>query len=56
MMEGWPKIIAPFAQTGFVGSLGLYPGWLFSPLLAVMQFVGGFLIAIGLLEPARYRS
>lgn len=49
MVEGWPKIIAPFAQTGFVEGLGLYPGWFFSPLLAVMQFGGGFLIAIGLL-------
>lgn len=49
MVEGWPKIIAPFAQTGFVESLGLYPGWFFSALLAVMQFVGGFLIVIGLL-------
>ncbi|MBV2143694.1 hypothetical protein KUG47_09295 [Falsochrobactrum sp. TDYN1] len=26
MVEGWPEIIAPFAQTGFVESLGLYPG------------------------------
>jgi len=49
MVEGWPKIIAPFAQAGFVEGLGLYPGWFFSPLLAVMQFVGGFLIAVGLL-------
>ncbi|KQZ96283.1 DoxX family protein [Mesorhizobium sp. Root157] len=49
MVEGWPKIIAPFAQTGFVEGLGLYPGWFFSPMLAVMQFVGGFFIVIGLL-------
>jgi putative oxidoreductase len=43
MVEGWPKILAPFAQTGFVESIGFYPGWLFSALLAVMQFVGGLL-------------
>ena len=49
MVEGWPKIVAPLAQSGFVESLGFYPGWFFSPLLAVMQFVGGFLIMIGLL-------
>lgn len=48
MIEGWPKIIAPFAQTGFVEGLGLYPGWFFSPLLAIMQFVGGAMIAVGL--------
>lgn len=49
VIEGWPKIVAPLAQVGFVESLGFYPGWLFSPLLAVMQFVGGFLIAVGVL-------
>lgn len=48
MHEGWPKILAPFAQTGFVEGLGFFPGWLWSPLLAILQFVGGFLIAIGL--------
>lgn len=49
MVEGWPKIVAPFAQVGFVENvLGWPAGWFFSPLLAVMQFVGGFLIAIGL--------
>lgn len=50
MVEGWPKIIAPLAQVGFVENvLGWPAGWLFSPLLAIMQFVGGFLIAVGLL-------
>lgn len=47
-LEGWPKIIAPFAQTGFVESIGFYPGWFWSPLLAVMQFGGGIAIAVGL--------
>lgn len=50
MVEGWPKIIAPMAQVDFVENvLGLPAGWFFSPLLAVIQFFGGFLIAIGLL-------
>lgn len=50
MVEGWPKIIAPMAQVGFVENVMGWPaGWFFSPLLAIMQFVGGFLIAIGLL-------
>lgn len=49
MVEGWPKIIAPMAQVGFVENvLGIGPGWFFSPLLAVMQFIGGFMIAVGL--------
>lgn len=47
--EGWPKIVAPLAQSGFVEALGFHPGWLFSPLLAAMQFFGGMLIAVGLL-------
>lgn len=49
MVEGYPKIMAPMAQIGFVENLGFYPGWLFSPMLAVMQFFGGFMIAVGLL-------
>ncbi|WP_280773601.1 DoxX family protein [Rhizobium sp. SG_E_25_P2] len=49
MIEGWPKIVAPLAQSGFVEGLGFYPGWLWSPVLAAMQFFGGLLIALGLL-------
>lgn len=48
-LEGWPKIIAPFAQIGFLESQGYHPGWLWSPFLATLQFVGGLFIAIGLL-------
>lgn len=48
VIEGWPKIMAPFAQVGFVESLGFYPGWLWSPLLAGLQFFGGMFIAVGL--------
>ena len=47
-IEGWPKIQAPLAMSGFVESIGFYPGWFWSPLLAVMQFVGGIAIVIGL--------
>ncbi|MBT9386221.1 DoxX family protein [Pseudooceanicola sp. CBS1P-1] len=49
IIAGWPKIIAPLAQSGFVESLGMYPGWFWSPLLAAMQFFGGMMIAVGLL-------
>lgn len=49
LVEGWPKILAPMAQIGFVENLGFHPGWLFSPLLAVMQVVGGLCIMLGLL-------
>ncbi|MFD1745666.1 DoxX family protein [Rhizobium helianthi] len=49
MIEGYPKIVSPMAQVGFVEKLGFYPGWVWSPLLAGMQFFGGALIALGLL-------
>lgn len=48
MIEGYPKILAPMAQIGFVENLGFYPGWLWSPMLAAMQFFGGAMIALGL--------
>ncbi|MBD8686553.1 MULTISPECIES: DoxX family protein [unclassified Rhizobium] len=49
VIEGYPKILAPFAQVGFVENLGFYPGWLWSPTLAGLQFFGGMFIALGLL-------
>lgn len=48
VVEGWPKIMAPMAQIGFVENLGFYPGWLWSPMLAVLQVFGGLFIALGL--------
>ncbi|KQO75648.1 DoxX family protein [Rhizobium sp. Leaf262] len=48
VVEGYPKIMAPFAQVGFVENLGFYPGWLWSPTLAAMQFFGGMFLAVGL--------
>ncbi len=49
VVEGWPKIQAPLAQVAFVENLHFYPGWVWSPVLAAMQFFGGFMIAAGLL-------
>ena len=49
VVAGWPKIVAPLAQSGFVESLGMYPGWFWSPLLAALQYFGGLMIAVGLL-------
>ena len=48
VIEGYPKIMAPMAQVGFVENLGFHPGWLFSPLLAAMQFFGGMLLVLGI--------
>ena len=53
IVEGWPKILAPFAMAGFAESIGMYPGWLWSAVLAVLQLSGGVLIFAGwLTRPA----
>lgn len=48
-LEGWHKIQDPMAMVGFVESIGFRPGWFFSPLLAVVNFFGGIMIAVGVL-------
>lgn len=48
LIEGWPKLMNPMGQVGFVEMIGFHPGWLFSPLLAVMQVVGGISLILGL--------
>lgn len=47
LIEGWPKILDPLGQVGFVENIGFHPGWLFSPLLAIVQVVGGIAILLG---------
>lgn len=47
--HGVGKIVDPFGATGMVESLGFYPGVIWSPLLAITEFFGGILIALGLL-------
>ncbi len=48
-IHGWPKIIDPFGNIEFVQNLGFYPGVLWSPLLAMGEFLGGVFLAIGFL-------
>lgn len=48
-VHGWPKIQAPMKAAGMVESLGFFPGTLWSPLLAVTEFVGGLMLAAGFL-------
>lgn len=57
MLEGWHKIQHPLAQSGFVEMIGFAPGWIFSPLLAFVNFFGGLLIVLGFLtRPAALAS
>ncbi|WP_321922550.1 DoxX family protein [Burkholderia sp. BCC1998] len=48
LIEGWPKLTIPTSKVDFVERIGFHPGWLFSPLLAVMQVVGGLSFILGL--------
>lgn len=36
-------------MSGFVESIGFHPGWLWSTLLAALQFIGGLMIIAGFL-------
>lgn len=55
--HGYSKIMNPFGAAGMVESLGFYPGSFWSLLLALTEFVGGFLIAIGFLtRPAAFAA
>lgn len=47
--EGWLKMGNPMAMAGFVESLNFYPGWFWSPLLGLVNLVGGLLIMVGFL-------
>ena len=47
--EGFFKIQQPMALAGLVESLGFSPGWLFSPLIAIANLVGGLCIVFGFL-------
>ena len=55
--HGYGKILDPFGMTSMVEHLGFYPGVFWSPLLAVTEFFGGILIAIGLFtRPAAFAA
>ena len=57
VVHGAGKITNPFGAAGMVESLGFYPGAFWSLLLALTEFVGGFLIAIGFLtRPASFAA
>lgn len=49
MVHGSGKITNPFGAAGMVESLGFYPGSVWSLLLALTEFVGGFFLIIGFL-------
>jgi putative oxidoreductase len=55
--HGFGKITNPFGAVGMVEGLGFYPGVFWSPLLAITEFFGGILVAIGLFtRPASFAA
>lgn len=56
-VHGWPKIQDPMKLVGMVESLGFAPGPVWAVLLAATEFIGGILLALGLLtRPAALAS
>ncbi len=54
-VHGSSKIVNPFGAAEMVEGLGFYPGAFWSPLLAITEFFGGILIALGLFtRPAAF--
>lgn len=49
MVHGWPKLMDPMGSLGMVERIGFWPGAFWSPALAVGEFFGGLLLALGLL-------
>ncbi len=55
--HGWGKIANPFGAAEMVEGLGFYPGAFWSLMLAITEFFGGILIAIGFLtRPASFAA
>ena len=48
VLSGWPKLGAPFGMAGWLDSMGFWPGWFWSLVAALTEFIAGILIAIGL--------
>jgi putative oxidoreductase len=57
VIHGAGKIVDPFGAVQMVEGLGFYPGIVWSPLLAITEFFGGILLAIGLFtRPAAFAA
>jgi putative oxidoreductase len=56
-IHGAGKIVDPFGAVQMVEGIGFYPGVFWSPLLAITEFFGGILLAIGLFtRPAAFAA
>ncbi|WP_370209173.1 DoxX family protein [Pararhodobacter marinus] len=49
MVHGWPKFLDPLGATGMVAGIGFAPAAFWSVALSMTEFLGGLLLALGLL-------
>jgi len=48
IIQGIPLVMDPLSMKSFLEGIGLFPGHVWSPLLMMIQVLGGILIVIGL--------
>lgn len=48
VLSGWPKLASPLGMSGMLEGMGFWPGWIWSPLVALVEFGAGLLIVVGL--------
>ena len=49
MVHGWPKIKSPASVAGFMGQLGMKPALFWTWIVALVEFLGGIALILGLL-------
>ncbi|MBI2979523.1 MAG: DoxX family protein [Chloroflexi bacterium] len=55
LVHGWPKIKNPASVTGFMEQLGMKPGIFWAWIAALVEFLGGIALILGLLtRPAAF--
>lgn len=55
LVHGWPKIKNPAGVAGFMGQLGMKPAMFWAWIAALVEFLGGIALILGLLtRPAAF--
>ena len=55
LVHGWPKIKNPAGTAGFMGQMGMKPAKFWAWILALVEFLGGIGLLLGLLtRPAAF--
>lgn len=55
LVHGWPKIKSPASVAGFMGQLGMKPALFWTWIVALVEFLGGIALILGLLtRPAAF--